>query len=212
MSTRVKVCGLTTPTAVQAAVLADVQAIGFVFARSPRRVSIELAAELLAMIPEGIERVAVFRSPEPKLLFEVLELPIDTVQADALWVERTLVPSGFHVLPVVPDGERLQWRVDVAVQAIPVGRFAGLGDVLVDSSAGGGSGLPADWARVGASKGKHSVVLAGGLTPENVGKAIKKAKPAAVDVSSGVESRPGLKDPNKIWRFVEAVRAAEERR
>jgi phosphoribosylanthranilate isomerase len=211
MSIRVKVCGLRTATAVQAATLAGVQAIGFVFASSPRKISLKLAAELLPMIPEHIERVAVFRSPDPSLLLKVLELPIDTVQADALWVERTPLPGGFHVLPVVPDGERLSWRAKGAVRAIPVGRFSGLGDVLVDSAAGGGSGQPANWSRVRECAAERAVVLAGGLTAENVSRAVAAVRPVAVDVSSGVESRPGLKDPDKIWRFVEAVRAIEEK-
>jgi phosphoribosylanthranilate isomerase len=84
--------------------------------------------------------------------------------------------------------------------------------VLVDSAAGGGSGQQVDWQRAAACPEVPAVVLAGGLRPENVAAAIAAVRPAAVDVSSGVESHPGLKDPDRIWKFVEAVRTAEERR
>lgn len=212
MSVRIKICGLTTATGVQAAVLAGADALGFVFAESSRQVSLRLAAELLEAVPPGIERVAVFREPDPGLLMEVLKLPIHTVQAKAEWLERTKLPNGFRVLPVVADGPELVRRVQQAAGSIPAGRLAALGDVLVDSAAGGGSGQPADWSRVGSCPQIPTVVLAGGLRPSNVAQAIATAGPAAVDVSSGVESRPGLKDPARIWKFVEAVRAAKERR
>jgi phosphoribosylanthranilate isomerase len=212
VSVRIKICGLTTASGVRAASLAGADALGFVFAQSVRQVSLELAAELLAAVPAGIERIAVFREPEPRLLLEVLKLPIHTVQANADWVKRTPLPDGFRVLPVVADGPDLVRRVQQAAGSIPAGRLSELGDVLVDSAAGGGSGQPADWARVASCPQIPTVVLAGGLRPLNVAHAIETAGPAAVDVSSGVESRPGLKDPERILKFVEAARAAKERR
>jgi phosphoribosylanthranilate isomerase len=186
--------------------------MGFVFASSSRQVSLKLAAELLAEVPAGVERIAVFRRPDPALLFKVLELPIDTIQADASWFIETLIPEGFHLLPVVPDGSSLVSRIDSALHVVPIGRFSRLGDVLVDSSSGGGSGRVADWDRVSSCTDSREVVLAGGLRPVNVAEAIRRSGAVAVDVSSGVESRPGLKDPHKIIKFVEAVRSVKERK
>jgi hypothetical protein len=121
---RIKICGFTTTTAVRAAGLAGVDAMGFVFAPSSRQVSLKLAAELLAEVPAGVERIAVFRRPDPALLFKVLELPIDTIQADASWFIETLIPEGFHLLPVVPDGSSLVSRIDSALHVVPIGRVA----------------------------------------------------------------------------------------
>ena len=193
----VKICGLRRFDEIETAVDAGADAIGIVLAESPRRVSLDEAVALRAAIPPEVDAVAVFRRPSPEVLGAVLAAGFDTIQADATWTPPDLGSARW--LPALSDGP------DLAVRA------AGLTTetILVDGPFGGGRGVPADADRVAALAAQRSVVLAGGLTPNTVGAAITRIRPHGVDVSSGVERSPGVKEPVKIRDFLAAVRAVE---
>jgi phosphoribosylanthranilate isomerase len=202
MHVAIKICGIRDERAIFASAEAGADALGFVFAESPRRVTVARAGALLAAVPDGILRVAVFQTPDAPLLREVLALPIDAVQADTEWCAHATLPPGIGCVPAVSDGEELEMRVAHAAQFARGSNRV----VLVDGPRGGGRGVPADWPRVAAAARNHRIALAGGLDPNNVGDAIAIVRPFAVDVSSGVESEPGVKSPEAIHRFVDAVR------
>jgi phosphoribosylanthranilate isomerase len=193
MSMFVKICGLTDEIAAEACADAGVDAAGFVFTESPRRLTPERAARIASVLPEGIARVAVFRHPTRDQVDEVLQgfIP-DLIQADH---EVVQVLSGLPFLPVYResasiDPEHMRFLYEGAVSG--VGRVVDLRQA-------------ASTARLG------EMILAGGLRPDNVGRVIAEVRPFGVDVSSGVESSAGVKDPALIRSFVAAARAAEER-
>lgn len=192
MSLFVKICGVTDTAAARAAVAAGADAVGFVFAESPRQISSPDALAISAELPPEVSRVAVFRRPSRSELERVLEVfTPDLVQADH---EAIADLDGVEVLPVFREG----------LEGIPEsGRFLYEGPV-----SGIGSGVDLHQAAEVARRGE--MVLAGGLHPTNVGDAIHRVRPHGVDVSSGVESSPGVKDPALIKSFVAAARAAEE--
>ncbi len=202
---RIKICGLKTHDDVMAAVNAGATAVGFVFAPSVRRLTVEEARPLIEAVPHGVEAVAVFnRADDPELLKQVLDLGVDAVQA--VECPEGLTPGTFW-LRSVPDGEDLAGRLgQPSASTIVTDSLRGC--TLVDSAAGGGSGRVADWQRIAEVAAGYPLILAGGLTPENVGEAIRTVQPIGVDVSSGVESLPGLKDAGRIQAFVDAVNAA----
>ena len=199
---RVKICGLTSIENVRAVVDAAPDAIGLVLAASPRQVSMALAARLLAEIPSGIEKVAVFREPAPGVLAEVIRLPFDTVQAWSSWDARAL-PETMAFLPAFSDRLDLQRCVEAYVRCRPI---SGLGQILVDGAGGGGLGERVVVDRARDVSSQWPTVLAGGLSPENVAGAIRRIHPNAVDVSSGVESSPGVKDLARVHAFIGAAR------
>lgn len=193
MSLFIKICGITDRDAGQVAASSGVDAIGFVFATSPRQVTPRQALSISGELPPHMLRVAVFRRPERAEIEAVLEeFTPDLVQAD----DDAL--DGFDAtgtLPVfreggdrVPDGGRFLYESPVS-----------------------GTGQQVDLARATSVARLGDLILAGGLRPDNVGRAITKVRPFGVDASSGVESSPGVKDPALIRSFVAAARAAEER-
>lgn len=192
MSVFVKVCGITDLRSAQAAVEAGVDAIGFVFADSVRRITPERARAISAELPGDVLRVAVFRRPSGSDIEEVIAgFQPDLIQADQGSTGRVDGP----VLPVYREGEN----------AIP------LGGRFLYEAAMSGVGMSVDLGRAGAIARQGEMVLAGGLRPDSVAGVIGKVKPFGVDVSSGVETTPGVKDRSLIRAFVTAVRAAEER-
>jgi phosphoribosylanthranilate isomerase len=221
--TWVKICGNTNLEDARAAVDAGADALGFVFAESPRRISPELAAQIVAQLPGEVEKVGVFVNELPSKIREtVKQVGLTAVQlhgdetvayAEVLFSqEREWHPKVYRALAMstvfsVTSGATFlhDRRAETAFDA-----------VLVDSGSParhGGTGLTFDWSRaqpllVGLRK-KFRVVVAGGLTPENVAKAIEMFKPWGVDVASGVEARPGKKDHEKIRSFIAAVRKSE---
>ena len=193
MSLFVKICGLTDAIAAETAVAAGVQAVGFVFAASPRRVSSKQAREIASVVPEGVLRVAVFRRPT---LADVMTV-VEEFEPDAIQADHDVLADvrGVELLPVYREG----------VGGLPSG-----GRFLFEGPASGvGSGVSLDEAARVARLGE--MILAGGLNPNNVGEAVRTVRPAGVDVSSGVESSLGVKSPELIESFVAAARAAEER-
>lgn len=183
--TWIKVCGITSKADAEAAIQAGVSAIGLVFAASPRRVTLEKALGIAALARGRVQVVGVFKDPglveaaNAVVRFDLVQIHSDAELHLPIPVLRAVRPE-FLDHRVVSEGET----------------------TLIDGSEGGGTAF--DWARLRSRPGRF--VIAGGLTPENVSAAVTVARPFGVDVSSGVESVPGRKDPGKMARFVEAVR------
>lgn len=194
MSLWVKICGLRTSEDVAAACAAGADAIGFVFAPSVRRVSPAEAVAAAAAAPANVQRVAVFLHPTQAQLDEVLTgFQPDIVQTDAADFAALQVPAGVAVLPVVRAGG---------------GRIVSLPTRCLVEGPRSGTGQVANWGAAAEYAARTQVVLAGGLHAGNVGAAVQAVRPWGVDVSSGVESAPGVKDAARIHEFVFAARRA----
>jgi phosphoribosylanthranilate isomerase len=193
----VKICGMNSPEAIAAAVETGVDALGFVFAASPREVTPEQAVALCAGLPATIKRIAVMRHPAPELWRRVLEVfAPDWLQTDADDLPGIRLPKSCEALPVYRDSNA------PADSDLP--------DRLLFEGTHSGSGRLADWDEARGLAHVTEIVLAGGLNAANVADAIRFVKPWGVDVSSGVESARGEKDPAKIREFVARVRAIQE--
>lgn len=194
-----KICGLSTPRAVSAAVNAGADAIGFVFAESPRQVTPKRARQLCAAVSPVIIRVAVMRHPLTTEWQAVAdEFKPDWLQTDADDFVRLDVAGQIGRLPVYRDTRLL----DVGV--LPAN------ELMLFEAATSGEGALANWQRAAVLASGRQLILAGGLTPDNVGEAIATVRPYGVDVSSGVESKRGVKDVGRIAAFIQAVREAEQ--
>jgi phosphoribosylanthranilate isomerase len=193
----IKICGLRTLEAIDAAAGAGANAVGFVFhGNSPRNVAVDDARALQRAVPGGVERVAVFLHPSQALLDAVLAaIEPDWVQTDAGDLAGLILPTGQRVLPVLRSG---------AAQDGPWPLRC-----LFESSSSG-AGERADWTAAARLARASQLVLAGGLDPSNVGDAVRAVRPFGVDVSSGVESSRGVKDAARIREFIRAARAAEQ--
>jgi phosphoribosylanthranilate isomerase len=202
--TRIKVCGLTTREAVDCAVDAGVDACGFVFTESVRRIRPVDAIDLVGRVPAFVASVGVFRHPTPEELWAVRDaVKLTLWQMDHDATDSTLALEGGSP-PVVQvyrlnEADDLEWLAKARHPAPAI---------LIEGPLSG-SGRTIDWPSVAPVAKMNRVILAGGLTPENVGEAIRLVRPFGVDVSSGVELAPGVKDAAKIRAFVEAVRAAD---
>jgi len=191
----IKVCGLTTPAAVAAAVDAGVDAVGFVFAESKRKVTPQRAAELARDVPGNIVRVAVMLHPSQQELDAVWSgFRPDVLQTDIEDLASLRIPNGLAVTPVIRAGRELP-------RELP-SRMLFEGPVS-------GTGITTDWSAAAQLASRTQLILAGGLKPANVAAAIAAARPFGVDVSSGVEAEPGVKDPARIHEFVRNARAAD---
>ena len=206
----VKICGLTGPQDVVAAADAGARYVGFVFfPKSPRNVSVQQAKALAAEVPFGVAKVALTVNADDALLDEITQnVAIDILQLHGSEsVERVAQIKARTGLPVmkaigISDADDLQKIVDY-------GRVADM--LLVDAKPPknadlpGGNGLAFDWRLLAGRKWVVPWMLAGGLTPDNVQQAIQLTGARQVDVSSGVESAPGVKDPAKVAAFVSAA-------
>ena len=189
-----KICGMTSSESVAAALEARVDAIGFVFAPSVRRLEPERAAQLAAPARGQALCVAVTLHPEQAHIDRILrDFAPDVLQSDLADLERLSLPSGLPVLPVV--------RAALPGSLSPPPR-------LLFEGQRSGSGAAADWGQAMLLAGATQLILAGGLDAANVASAIRAVRPFGVDVSSGVESTPGHKSPQRIAEFVQAARAA----
>ncbi|MBZ0135287.1 MAG: phosphoribosylanthranilate isomerase [Planctomycetes bacterium] len=189
----IKICGISDIKTAEVAINAGATAIGFVFATSPRQVTPEQAGGIAREIPRHIERIGVFRHTDLDDLEKILRL----VDLTAIQVHRAEeLPLTLHGREVIP-GVRVEFAGDYQH-----------GRVLVDSPLGEGSGVAWSFEDVRRfAKGKR-VILAGGLTPDNVADAVRRARPHGVDVSSGVESDRGVKDHGLVRAFVQAAKEA----
>jgi phosphoribosylanthranilate isomerase len=199
MAIFVKICGLTSPEIVNAAIEAGADALGFIFADSPRKVSVDLACRITRDLPAHIVRVAVMRHPTQAQWDEIAAgFSPDWLQADAIDFAQLAVDKAVVRMPVFRDSPDL----DVAaVAASPQALF---------EAPASGVGQQADWDRAAQLATSTRLMLAGGLDAANVAGAIGQVSPWGVDVSSGVEVRRGVKDQDKIAAFIAAVRETEK--
>lgn len=188
----VKICGLTTPQAVAAALEAGVDAIGFVFAESPRCVTPEAAARLAEPARGRAACVAVTRHPQASAVEEILRVfKPDILQSDLADLATLALPASLAVLPVLRSSPADD-------QTLPAR--------LLFEGPRSGAGVPCDWSAARHLARRSQLVLAGGLDPDTVALAVDQVRPFGVDVSSGVEERPGIKSPAAIASFVAAAR------
>jgi phosphoribosylanthranilate isomerase len=208
MRTRVKICGITRCKDAQFAVDAGVDAIGLVFyAKSPRFVSNTQAAEISRIIPAFVTRVALFKDADVQFIQSVLQqVEIDLIQfhgsETADFCEQFDRPYIKALGMKAPDS-------DINYLIASTEKYQSAKALLLDAHApgqAGGTGKTFDWYSIGAVA--KPVVLAGGLTADNVKQAIEIVHPFAVDVSSGVESSPGKKDKEKVAAFMQQVKSS----
>jgi phosphoribosylanthranilate isomerase len=200
-----KICGITRLTDALHAVEQGATAVGFVlWPRSPRAVSVERAAEIIAELPSHVMAVGVF-----------VNEPVDGIRAIAKRTRLTAVQLHGDEPPAY--AEALDWPV---IRAVSVGDIGEASQAWspetallldnIDPVRRGGTGAVIDWSEAAGLAQQRRVVLAGGLTPANVASAIRAVRPFGVDVSSGVESAPGVKDFGKVTEFIVNAREAFE--
>ena len=206
--TRIKICGITREQDLATAVAAGADALGFVFyAPSPRYVTPQRAAQLVAQVPAFVARVGLFVNESAETVGAVLaQVPLDLLQfhgdEDAAfcssfgrpWIKAARVKPGFDLLEY----------------AFAFAGAPGISGLLLDAHVEGygGSGKSFDWSLIPQSL-PLPVILSGGLHPGNIAEAVRAVRPWAVDVSSGVESARGIKDAQKITEFIAGVRDAD---
>ncbi|HEY6338589.1 MAG TPA: phosphoribosylanthranilate isomerase [Candidatus Sulfotelmatobacter sp.] len=213
--TWVKICGMTNLEDALVAVEAGADAVGFVFyEKSPRFVTVEAAREICEKLPERIDKIGVFVNEVPEHISEITdEAGLTAVQFHG---DEWKSPRGYSVnrnaffcLPML----EMVRDPSTAINSLRnVESFPNLAGFLLDSGTAekrGGTGKAFPWEDAlsfSSLKALRRIVIAGGLTPSNVGQAVECLEPFGVDVASGVEARPGKKDPEKVRAFVRAVR------
>ncbi len=203
--TRIKFCGITRDKDAQAAVALGVDAIGFVLVpASPRAIAADKAAAIRRRLPPFVSAVALFKDADAAFVQEAIDiLGPDLLQFHGEEPADFCASFGLPYMKAVAMGEKQSL-------AALARRYKDATGLLLDSHAKGGMGGRGetfDWSRVTAVK--TPLVLAGGLKPANVGGAVKQIRPYGVDVSSGIEAKPGVKDHDKMRAFVEAVQRAD---
>lgn len=206
MRTRIKICGVTRVADASAAAEAGADAIGLVFHEaSPRAVTSAAARAIVDALPPFVTTVALFLDAPAERVAEVLEaVPVDLIQFHGRETPAFCRGFGRPYIKAMPLGDDL----DAAAFAAEYGDARGF---LVDShraGEAGGTGRVFDWSRYPSALAAP-VVLAGGLSPDNVAAAVRATRPWGVDVSSGVESAPGLKDSAKMATFIEEVQRGQ---
>jgi phosphoribosylanthranilate isomerase len=201
--TFVKICGLTTEADALLAVGVGANAVGFIFAPSPRQMAPAAVADIVKRLPHETVTVGVFRDEAPQRVIDIANhVGLDAVQ--------------LHGMESAEDTQWVARRVGCTIKAFPAGhrnieRFDEYGaQFLLVDGASPGSGEVFDWRLAEGVVDPGRLIVSGGLHPGNVGQAIAHLRPWGVDVATGVESAPGVKDPGKLRDFVAAVRAAEQ--
>ena len=233
----VKICGTTNLEDAQAGIAAGADALGFIFAPSKRRIEVERAAEIIAQLPAGVEKIGVFVNETPEQVAAVAaEAGLTGVQLHgdedarqmpefrrALGSRRII--KALQVAELAKDAGKLEEFLEALSNATagpltarPLGMTNenAVDAILLDAGSAaerGGTGRPFDWAAaqpmMNALRGKLPVIVAGGLTPENVAEAVRQFAPYGVDVVSGVEREPGIKDTAKVARFIAAAKRGD---
>jgi phosphoribosylanthranilate isomerase len=193
--TRVKICGITNLADAEAAVAAGANALGLVFAESPRQIAIERARDIVAALSRAVVFVGVFRDAP---LDEVNRIA-DQVSLDGVQLHGSESPEYCAAI-----NRCIIKRFAINNMVAEIGRYRVFAS-LVDPGAGGGEVF--DWNQ--ATGLPQRIIVAGGLTPDNVAEPIRLLHPFGVDVASGVESSPGCKDRTKLAAFIQAVRGAD---
>jgi phosphoribosylanthranilate isomerase len=198
----VKICGVTSEEDALLAVAMGADAVGFIFAPSPRQIAPQKAADIAKRLPMEIVTVGVFRD-------ETRQRVVDTIH------HTSLRAAQLHGGETPGDSHWIRQRVRLVIKAFAAGDAEleaaddyGADAILIDS-ASPGSGDVFDWSLAEGAPSNRRVILAGGLTPANVADAVRAARPWGVDVASGVESTPGRKDATRLRAFVTAAKAAE---
>jgi phosphoribosylanthranilate isomerase len=197
----VKVCGITSEADALLAVSLGASAVGFVFAPSPRQVSVQLAGDIAKRLPEHVLTVGVFRDEAPQRVVEAVRL-------------AGLGAAQLHGHETAEETQWVRARVSTVIKAFRAGeraiaRFEDFGaDFLMVDGDNPGSGEVFDWRLVEGVADHHRLIVSGGLRPENVAQAVANLHPAGVDVSTGVESSPGRKDPLLLRDFIVQARQA----
>lgn len=197
----VKVCGITSEADALLAVGFGADAVGFVFAPSPRQVAASTVGDIVKRLPHGVLSVGVFRDEAPSRVVEIANAAgLGAVQ--------------LHGHETAEECRWVRQRVPMSIKAFSAGdrtiaRFDEFGaDYLLVDGPSPGSGEVFDWRLGEGVVDPGRLIVSGGLTPENVGQAVAHLRPFGVDVSTGVESEPGRKDPQRVRDFVAAARAA----
>ena len=199
---RVKICGITSLEDGVAAVEAGADALGFVFAPSPRKVSPQVVRKLIRALPLEVMLVGVFVNETPENITQIADLcGLDYVQLHGDEDIRPFQAMGLKVIKSCAMGKEPAPGPDDYPGATL------LLDTYVPGLAGG-SGKSFDWSLAAPLARKRPIILAGGLDPDNVAKAIETVKPFAVDVSSGVEMSPGRKDHERVHEFIKRAKLA----
>lgn len=201
---RVKICGITTPEDALAAERAGADAVGMVFAPSKRRVDLQAAGEIAAALGPFVTTVGVFRDAP---LREVVET-VQALRLDVAQLHGAEIPS---YAAEVGRWARVLRAMPFAVASSPATVAAYPATAFLIDGPEPGSGEPYDWRAIDAWRAHPRFVLAGGLDPTNVAAAVSALQPYAVDVSTGVERSPGVKDHASIQRFIDEVRRVEIR-
>ena len=202
MRTRIKICGITRPEDAQAAIEAGADAIGLVFyAPSPRAVDITRAQKIAAVVPPFVTITALFVDPSAEEVQKVLDsVRIDLIQFHGDEEEHFCEQFNTSYIKAI----RVRQTQDVVANSL---RFPSALAFLLDSfkvGVPGGTGETFDWSLIPKESSKP-IILAGGLTADNIALAIQQVQPFAVDVSGGVEAAKGIKDPSKIQAFINEV-------
>ncbi len=205
MAVRVKICGITRLQDLHAACDAGADALGFVFyEKSPRHLAIDSAAMLVRALPPFVQSVGLFVNAEPAFIEQVLhaapldllqfhgdETPADCMRYGRPWIKAVRVNRDTDLLECAADFDAARGLLlDAYVAGVP-----------------GGTGERFDWSLIPPQLSRP-IVLSGGLTPDNVAEAVRRVRPWAVDVSSGVEAEKGIKDAHKIARFIAKAKEA----
>jgi phosphoribosylanthranilate isomerase len=199
----VKICGITNEEDALLAVAMGADAIGFIFAPSPRQIVASKAADIVKRLPADAMTVGVFKDEVPQRVVEVVHT-------------AGLRAAQLHGFETPSESRTIRARVPTVIKAFPAGdpRLEHVddwgADVILMDSAVPGSGQVFDWSLAEGAPSNRRILLAGGLNPFNVADAIKRVRPWGVDVASGVEASPGRKDPRRLKAFIEAARSAEE--
>ncbi len=206
MPVKVKICGITNFADAMAAVEAGADALGFVFYdQSPRSVSVEAAAILIRQLPPFIMKVGVFvNAPEDLVVSAIRECGLNLLQFHGEESPEYCLQFGLMSMKAfrIRDATSLQALLDYHTDAWLLDAYA--------PDKPGGTGETFNWDLALEAQGwGRPIFLAGGLTPENVAEAVRRAQPYGVDVSSGVEAAPGRKDPDKVKAFIQAAKSVE---
>jgi phosphoribosylanthranilate isomerase len=197
----VKICGITSEEDALLAVAMGADAVGFVFAPSTRQLQPVQAYDIVRRLPPDVLTVGVFRDELPQRVVDIVH-------------QVGVRAAQLHGHESVADTAFVRSRVGMVIKAFPAGSPAldhvheYRADAVLIDSATPGSGQMFDWALAEGAPLDRRVILAGGLDPGNVAEAIQRVRPWGVDVSTGVESAPGRKDPRKVKDFIERARAA----
>jgi phosphoribosylanthranilate isomerase len=199
-----KVCGITNPDDAREAAEAGADAIGMIFAESPRKVDLEEARKISIALPDDIVKVGVFVNAEPGEVLETArEVRLDLAQLHGDETPETVAAIREAGLPVMKALRVRNAEALADIQSYEADLF------LLDAWSAkvrGGTGETFDWGLAKSVKGRDNILVSGGLTPENVREAIEFFEPYGVDASSSLEERPGKKSGERVRRFVRAAK------